>query len=262
MPLHLAVPIPHASRSATRKASLVVSAALIGLLLGSSPASAQDSAEESPKHSLRPGAWALEFDVRPSLSGSFGAAGIAAKRHFTTRSALRFGFLVGISGADAEGERTVDRAFPYDTTQTTGEIEAYTDRRDVSLFLHLSRFLGVRDRFGVILEAGPTARWISEEFGYVDVYPAPQGTYRRAGDRDSWSYGWDMVAGFEWFFSRRLSLAGRFGATALLTDTDQTEAYEFYNPNDGYWDRRLDTTHSEGFSVQTTATVISFTAYF
>lgn len=250
------------SLHATRMTLIPVSAALLGALLGSSPALAQDAAGEGPKHSLRAGAWSLEFEVQPRLSGYYGAAGIAAKHHFTTRSALRSGFLVAINHSDAEGIRNIDTAFPYDTTLATANVQNYSDRRDVSLFLHFVRFLGVGDRFGMFLEAGPTARWISEEYGYVDAYPAVPGTYRRAAERDSWNYGLDMAAGFEWFFTRRLSLAGRYGISALLTDTDQTDAYEFYDPNDGYYDRRLDVTHADGSNVQTTPAVISLTAYF
>ncbi len=256
------LPAARAWHVATQKESLSVAAALTGILLALSPALAQDADEEAPKHSLRSGAWALEFEVQPRLSDYYGAAGIAAKRHLTSRSALRFGFLVSIAHSDGEGTRQTDRAFPYDTTLATSGIEDDTDRRDVSLFLHLVRFLDVGDRFGVFLEAGPTGRWISEEYGRLDSYPAPGGTYRFAGDRDSWSYGLDVDAGFEWFFSRRLSLAGRYGISASLTDTDQTNAYDFYNPNDGYWDRRLDVTHSDGSNVRTTPAVISLVAYF
>ncbi len=262
MPRWPVVPTARTSHHATRTASLPVWAAFIGALLAPSPALAQDAAEEGPKHSLRSGAWAVEFEVQPKLSGYYGAAGVAAKRHFTMRSALRFGILVAIDDSDAEGTSYLDTGNPYGTTLATGEIENYSDRRDVSLFFHFIRFLGVGDRFGIFLEAGPTARWISEEYGYVDTYPVPQRIHRRARDRDSWNYGLDAGAGFEWFFSRRLSLAGRYGISALLTDTDQTGFYEFYDLNGGYWDRRLDITHSDGFNVQTTPAVISLTAYF
>ena len=258
---HPVVSAAHTSHPTTRTAAwLAISVTFAGVLLGCSPALAQDATGEGSTNSLRSGAWALEFDVQPSLSGYYGAAGVAAKRHLTTRSALRFGFLVAINHSDGEGTRHVDMAFPYDTTLTTTRIENDSDRRDVSLFLHFVRYLGVGDRFGIFLEAGPTVRWKSEEYGSVDTYQGA--TYRYAGDRDSWNYGLDTDVGFEWLFSRRLSLAGRYGISALLTDTDYTDAYDFYNPNDGYWDHRLDIVHSDGFNVQTTPAVISLTAYF
>ena len=248
------VPATRTSHATTWRSPLLIGASVLAALLACSPALAEDATETR-------GAWALEFEVQPRL-GAFGAAGIAAKRHFTDRSALRLGFLVGITDTNDETISYVDTDFPFDTTHVTLELERYYDRRDVTLFLHFVRFLNLGNRFGTFVEAGPTVRWISEESGYVAEYPAPGGTYRSAADRDSWNYGLDLAAGFEWFFSRQLSLAGRYGLAVLLTDADQTSTFDFYNPYDGASDRRLDVTHSDGSIVQTTPAVISLTAYF
>ena len=241
---------------------LPVSMILGTALLVSSPAFAEEPREEDSRHPLRPGAWALEFEVQPRLYGYYGAAGIALKHHFTTRSAFRLGVLAAINHSDTEGTRLTDTQFPGDTTYAIGEIRNDLDRRDVTLFAHAVRFLGLGDRFGMFLEAGPTLRWVSEEYGYVDAYPPSWGTYRHGGDRDAWNYGLDAAAGFEWFFSRRLSLAGRYGIAALITQSDQTDWYQFYNPNDGASDYRLDVTNSNGAVIQTTPAVIALTAYF
>lgn len=240
----------------------VLATAIIFGALSAAPAQAQGDAGEGTEHPLRAGAWALEFQVQPSLYSYPSSAGLAIKRHLSARSAIRLGTLVGITHSDTDGTSKVDRAFPYDTVLTTAKVEDDYDRRDVTLFLHWLRFLGVSDRFGMFLEVGPTVRWASEEYARVDAFPSPMGTYSHTGDSDSWSYGLEMAAGFEWFFARRLGLSGRYGVSALLVDKDRTDAFDFYNPNDGAWDRRLDVTHSKGSVTQTTPAVISLTAYF
>jgi hypothetical protein len=211
-------------------------------------------------NSLHEGAWGLEFQVQAPIYG-YNAAGIALIRHFSDRSAMRLGTMVGIRSQDTDGTRSMDRAFPYDTLQTSVQTPSYDDTRDVSLFLHLVRYLSVGTRLGMLIEGGPSARWQSYEYGRTDSYPPPNGTYSHSSDGDSWSYGVDLQAGFEWFFRARLSLAGRYGFTAQRTEGKQTERYDFYNPNDGAWDRSFSDTHSDGYSVQTTPAIISLIGY-
>jgi hypothetical protein len=217
-------------------------------------------------NSLHEGAWGLEFQVQaPLLSSNYsGAAGIGAIRHFSDRSAVRLGMMVGINSEDSDGTRTVDHAFPYDTTRVSGQAPGYSDSRDVSAFIHLAHYMSVGTRLGVLVEAGPSARWISNEYGSTDVYPYSPGTvtYVYASDRDSWSYGGDLQLGFQWFFRSRLSLAGRYGITGQRTESKQTQQSGFYNYSDGTHEILSSDTHSDGFTVQTTPAVISLIAYF
>jgi hypothetical protein len=213
-------------------------------------------------NSLERGTWALEFQVQPSFFGySNTAVGIAAKHHFANRSAVRLGLMVGINSSDNEGTKHVDRFFPYDTINVTTDLSGLSDRRDISLFLHLARYVGVGSHIGFTLEAGPMVRWISEESAWTETYPDPRGAYANADDRNVWNYGLDAQAGMEWFIRRRLSLAARYGLSANRFESRETHRYDFYNPNDGYWDRRFDEIHSDGFSIQTTSSALSLIAY-
>jgi hypothetical protein len=220
------------------------------------------TAASAATNSLHDGAWGLEFQVQSPFGSYTGAAGIGAIRHFTDRSAVRLGVMVGISSQDTDGTRTLDRVFPYDTLHTVGQIPSYFDHREVSAFLHLAHYVAMGTRLGMLVEAGPSARWLSEEYGGTQFFP--NDTYFNAGDRDMWSYGGDLQLGFQWFFRSRLSLAGRYGVTAQRTESKQTDQYDSYGSYYGYavYDRHFDESHSSGFSVQTTPAVISLIAYF
>ena len=219
-------------------------------------------------NSLREGKWGLEFQVQAPLfsSGYTGAAGIGAIRHFSDRSAVRFGVMVGINSQDTEGIRNQDTAFPDTTVHADVQIPSYSDHRDVSAFIHLTHYVAVGTRLGMLLEGGPSARWISDEYGRTEAYLGPYGTYFYAADQDSWSYGGDLQLGFQWFFRSRLSLAGRYGITAQRTESKGTNQFDYYSGDDVYGgsihDRRFDDFHSNGFTVQTTPAVISLIAYF
>jgi len=224
------------------------------------------SAAWAATNSLHEGKWGLEFQVQAPLfsSGYTGAAGIGAIRHFTDRSAVRFGVMVGINSEDTDGTRNLDHVFPGDTLQTVVQIPSYTDHRDVSAFLHLAHYVAVGTRMAMLVEGGPSARWISDEFGGTEAYPGLNFSYYSASDRDWWSYGGDLQLGFQWFFRGRLSLAGRYGLTAQRTESKETREYDAYGDYYGYpaHDRRFDKIHSDGFTVQTTPAVISLIAYF
>ena len=213
-------------------------------------------------NSLHKGAWGLEFQVQPSIFGSSGTAGIAMRKLYSNRSAVRLGFMASVGSSDIDGSDQVDRAFPWDTVQVASSVVNYSDHREASAFLHLMKYLEFGTRFGMTLEAGPTVRWTSDEYGRTEVYPAPRGTYINADDSDIWYYGGEVMAGFEWFFRSRLSLSGRYGITALRNEGHQTFRFDFTNPNDGAWDRRYSDRRVDGFVVQTMPAAISLTGYF
>lgn len=224
------------------------------------------SAASAATNSLREGKWGLEFQVQtPLFNSSYsGAAGIGAIKHFADRSAVRLGVMVGINSQDTDGTRTVSYVAPFDTAQAAVPLPSYSDHRDVSMFLHLVHYVGVGARIGFSLEGGPSAHWLSEEYGWTDFYPFQETVGSISGDRDSWGYGGDLQMGFVWFFRTRLSLAGRYGITALRTESKETRRYDYYSPAYGGDTRQIqfDETHSDGFTVQTTPAVISLIAYF
>jgi len=207
--------------------------------------------------------WALEFQVQPSfISYSSTGVGIFAKHHSSERSAIRFGLTSVLNGSDGDGTRRYDRSYPYDTLHVTTGTDDYSDQRDLSLFLHMVRYVGVGRRIGFSVEFGPMVRWSSFEYGRTEEFPAPNATYSYAEDHDLWSYGGDIQGGFEWFLRKRLSLAARYGLAALRTEGRDTRTYNNFNVYDGYYDRGYEERHTRGFNIQTTSTAISLIAYF
>jgi hypothetical protein len=234
---------------------------LLGIAWAVVPCLAQETSPEKPQHPLRPGVWALELEVQPRLTDFTGAAGIAVKRHFGTRSALRFGALARLQGNDADGTTQRDDIDLTDSTTVVTPFEETRDYRDINLFAHYLRFVGLGDRFGMFVEAGPGVRWISSEAAAKDIFGTAD-SYYRAFEANEWRFGLDFQAGFEWFFYPKLSLSGRYGLTALMTDTDITEEAIYNSPSVPAYSRQFRTTHEEGYWISTSPAILSLTAYF
>jgi hypothetical protein len=214
-------------------------------------------------NSLHEGAWGLEFQVESPLFRAPGAAGICVIRHISDYSALRLGTMVGINSEDSEGAQTQEFKAPWDSLQASSRLSSYSDSRDVSLFLHFAHYVGVGRRLAMRLEAGPSARWSSFERGRTESasYPGPSVTTNVSiGDGNAWSYGVDLQGGIEWFIRSRLSLAVRYGITAQRTEIDRTDRYENYR-SDGYSEIQSLDTHSDGYNIQTTPSIVSIIGY-
>ncbi|MGE5179651.1 MAG: hypothetical protein ACM3PF_11190 [Bacteroidota bacterium] len=197
--------------------------------------------------------------MQPGIFGSSNAAGLAAKHMTSDRSAVRLGMLVGVSSSDTRGSDLLNEIAPYDTLHESASLQSYGDTRDVSLFIHLVRYIGVRGRSGLFIEGGPTGRWHSEEFGDTWLYARVM--QQQLGDADIWYYGAEAQAGFEWFFTRRLSLSGRYGFSALRNEGKRTLRYVAADVGQGYSRDDFRSTRSNGFSVQTTPSAVALVAY-
>ena len=235
----------------------VVFRALVVLALLIIPASA--SAE--PDHSLEPGAWALEFQVRPTfLRGGDSGVGISVKRHTSDRGALRLGFFAFTETDDGSQSVSEERFFLPDSL-VANELQGDLSRkyRNFSLFAHFVRYVGVGDRIAAFFEAGPVVqRTVStrSETRYYDTEAAL--TYTE--DAREWRYGGEAQAAFEWFFRTRFSVGIRYGVWAVRTERTQARI-DMIRLDTGEWQRRSIENDSEGFSIGTTSATLSVMAY-
>jgi hypothetical protein len=224
------------------------------------PAARADS--DIPVHA---GLWSLELGVQ-TLSGSGNLIGVAAKHHLGDRTAIRMGFAGIITGSDVDETRKDVFSDP-DTSVTVPESRrgGSTDRRDVTIFAHWVRYHGLDEHFGMTLEAGPTVHWSSTEsldkFTFPESAPGgPEQSEVFLQDSNSWEYGLDLQVGFEWFFTRHVSLAARYGIAALRTEErstlDDTLTSDYFGINGHQYQE----THSDGFVVRTTFPLVSLNA--
>ena len=208
------------------------------------------------------GDWALEFQVRPTFLGyNDPGVGIAAKHHFTRRSAVRVGTTYWTTSADQSSSEVDSRTSLYDT-QTTAIAGTYNRQyRNITMFAHLVRDLGIGNRIAVFLEAGPLARRMVFADSRVDSFTSgtQQGTRTIWEDSRSWEYGGEAQGGFEWFVRNRLSVAARYGVWATWTRGDQSTVYTVTYGNDQDIDTRTSKNHS--FNTGTSAATFSVIAY-
>jgi hypothetical protein len=226
---------------------------LLGLL-GYGPALA------APEDMPHEGAWALEFQLQPLSRESL--YGIATKYHVSDRSAARLGFLVSLGTSDGDGSTRVDQSSPYDSTTATYRSESDSDQHSGSVFLHFVRYATVADHFGLSLDVGPVFTWYWSKGTQRDFAPAPSTEQRLTTNEGTQkNYGLELQGGFEWHFTRRLSLAGRYGFSALRNESVQTLSYDAFIPEFDLESHRVIERVSDGFSVQTTSSVFSLIAY-
>jgi len=218
------------------------------------------SALAAPEDMPHEGAWALEFQLQPESKASL--YGIATKYHVTDRSAARLGFFVSLGTSDGDASTRVDQSSPYDSTTATYRSESDSDQHSGSVFLHFVRYATVADHFGLSLDVGPVFTWYWSKATQTDLAPAPSTEQRvSTSEGTQKSYGLELQGGFEWHFTRRLSLAGRYGFSALRDESRQTLSYDDFIPEFGLRAYRVAERVSDGFSVQTTSSVFSLIAY-
>lgn len=207
------------------------------------------------------GAWALEFQVRPTFLGySDPGVGIAAKHHFTDRTAVRTGFTVSSGSSDIDGSERGSRISPLDSLGYLISSTESVENRNISMFAHVVRNLGVGNRIAAFVEAGPVARRTVTGNTRVDTQtltiPYTQTTYV---NNRSWDYGAEAQGGFEWFVRSRLSVAARYGVWAMWTRAESHQEYTVGNANSFEIRSRETTRH--GFNIGTSAATFSVVAY-
>lgn len=130
------------------------------------------------------------------------------------------------------------------------------------MFLHFVRYVTLRDRFGLSLDLGPVFVWRWSKSTETEHAPSPSTALSvRTSKGDEKSYGVEVQGGFEWHFTRRLSLAGRYGVSAYRKENRQTLNVDDYDPASGARYFRVDEFVADGFVIQTTNSVFSLIAY-
>lgn len=248
-----------------------IALALMASVFLPADARAEEDDADSP---LRPGAWAVEFEVDPSYRYDFGFSSgvtISAKRHRSARSALRFGASVGFYEAKAEGESSYER---FSVTSNPnfrsnqGDAESIDENHTYALFLHLQRYHPVVDDLSIFWEVGPSLRYNEWKRSSDRIYPY----YSSLGPttettRDTRavvlrSAALDLSVGFEWFLKRRLSLGARTGVWAGYSWGTESDSYESTTSDNSYYSVGRERSNLERVSLQTSPATVTLSAYF
>jgi hypothetical protein len=249
--------MPAPQRLCSRALTTTAVSICLSILAATSPARADEESESRFPVALRPHARALEFEFNPRFGGLGGSATISGKYHLTTRSALRVGVLVGVSGREA----VFENRFYDDTLVSAGTNRLDYDEHTIHAFTHLLRYGGLGSHFGLFGFAGPAVRRIwSSERGKTEILTNDQ-YHAYHAETLTWGVGAESGAGFEWFFSRRLSLGARYGISFMYLEP-QTMIQETIGSGSGQAETWTRESHEHAFKIESTPAVILLSGYF
>jgi hypothetical protein len=186
-----------------RHVLLLIACLVLPSLALSAPADST-SAANTPRNSLRGGAWALQFDINGQLLSidSF-AGGLSLKRHFSPRSALRFGVGVSAASRDLNTETGIAREVNENSAGTFLEV-AYQRYTNPDAVVHLYWTVGPRVSYSNVTNESTT-----------------ESLYRREEDKQ-WAVEGIASLGTEWFLARQFSFHGEFFARGGYVSEKQT----------------------------------------
>ncbi len=192
------------------------------LSFSSTFAQTPDSAKPARPNSLKPGAWALQFQVNDIFSiRGFQGFGISLKHHFSKSQAIRFGIGSSFATSDFDG---IGRSFQADTIRRRSDRDSESDRASVDVSAQYVGYFSPESDVGFFIGAGPLFRFAHADFKETGQFTdfGSTGEFSSSGDEDSWGIGISGVFGAEWFAAKRIS----FMAEYIMSVEHQTSTRE------------------------------------
>jgi len=180
----------------TGKLSFKTMGIVIALLLSLLYAQAytQDNTKDQPerRNSLIGGSWSMQFKFMQDFTlTDFEGALISAKRHFTDKSALRFGLDLGFYFENIHESTDRDKNW-FDMSFTALYVYYTSPNAPINFYLG----------FGPKISYGRTKTVYDDDDATYDYYR-------------NWAIGVVGVWGVEWFVTKRISLICEYGAGLL-----------------------------------------------
>ena len=200
-----------------RRGRPVLFFAFVGVFLVSSFAFAQDfdslpRVEKKRPNSLKPGAWALQFqfsDNFRSFSGLQGF-GVSVKYHFSRTNALRFGVGGSLSTSNFDHDA---RSFQADTVRQKRIGGSKGDGQSVDFAAQYVIYVAPQADVTFFFGSGPLVRFAHSEYDNEDSfsYGTSNGTRYYSSEEDRWNVGLSALSGAEWFATESISLHAEYG---------------------------------------------------
>ncbi len=193
----------------------VITAAFCFAIMIAPIATAQkgESDTPAPKHSLKDGAWALQFQLGSALSRrGYDGIIISAKYHLTKGSAIRLG--IDINGDIQFGGHTSHYGIPPDDTLYTSS-RNNMNREGINLLSEYVKYTQIDPQLHFFLGAGPTFGFSHYKSERNDrrTYPPEPKRPRYISEEYNWSLGISALLGAEWFPTKRISFMAEYGVS-------------------------------------------------
>lgn len=198
--------------------------------------SAQEGNSEagSRAHSLKDGAWALQFQFGSAFSSrGYEDIVISGKYHLSDGTAIRIG--IDLDGSVRFGNS--NRYFPKgDSLRDTNEFDY--DRFGFDLLSEYILYSQPISNIHIFYGAGPLVKFYRDfrKDSYLNYINGEYRTSERETVLNNWSFGVSAVLGAEWFATKRISLIAEYGAEfeysyitreTKTSDSDEGEYSEF-----------------------------------
>ena len=211
----------------------------------------------APKHSLKDGAWALQFQLGSALSRrGYDDIVISAKYHLTKGSAIRLG--IDINGDIQFGGHTGHYGIPPDDTLYTSS-RNNTNLEGINLKSEYIKYTQIDSQLHFFLGTGPTFGFSHRKSTRNDTrtYPPEPKRPRYISEQYNWSLGISALLGAEWFPTKRISFMAEYGVSFDYTYAIRKSEY---TTNEGV---RFDQSryHTNYFTLDLLAAKIGIAVY-
>ena len=201
--------------------------------------------QDSSKTSLTRGSWSLQFQIEKDFTlGTFQGSNISAKKHFSRNKAIRFGISLSGNINDSNRELVVENDYKNDEN---------TDANDKTISLYFSSYylyyLPSKNKINLFLGGGPifgvtlSDRDVNQNSTQDTLFQ----TIKDNTDSDSWSVGFHLLIGTEWFITKHISLLAEYGSTLSYSkrkyDSVRT-AFSFNNEDSTWKNSRTENSYS------------------
>lgn len=203
--------------------------------------------EKKRPNSLKPGAWALQFQISDNFRSFSGLQGfgVSVKYHFSRTKALRFGVGGSLSSSDFD---VSSRSLQADTIRQKGLRNSDMDGQSVDFAAQYVFYTAPDADVNFLFGLGPLVRYARNQWESVDnaSYGNAVGVRNSTQKETMWNIGASGLFGAEWFAIKSISLHVEYGVsleyqsrdfsskgTDTITDFSGTRTYSFEGEGSG-----------------------------
>lgn len=210
------------------------------------------SANQDSTVALRPGSWSLQFGIERNLKlGDFDGLLISCKRHYSQKSALRFGVTLSASVRDEDGDYLSVSAFSYD-------LDATFLRMDIAVSYIV--YPRPRDKLNLFLGLGPEIGLQTTKSDETRFRTGITGDHvKQMDERTSKEFyiGARAILGVEWFAMPDVSLTAEYRMSLLCSYEEEDR--EYGNEPDAIHEQHI---VRRGFALESNSVLFGLSVYF
>lgn len=237
--------------------SVLCLAAIVLILAIPNPGYSQNDDKDGRSHSLKPGEWALQFQITDDFGlKPFNGMSLSVKRHISSKSAFRLGVNADLryTDSDEEGFRAIDDTLSYDRLETVSD-NSLSLQFDLLYLNYPNAGANINWYWGI----GPLVRLsrANREMTYsVTDQSATQKTYNKY-ETNSWQIGVLGALGVEWFATEGISFHAEYRAYGAYESASRESSVE---TQDGVI--RKDTSDDDSWVFNGGQTIFGVSLYF